>query len=100
MFELTYNPLHGLTKQLSMNTIKNMHKVRFPNIYILIHIIYYVLSLTINIVLTIKGVGFSMVRQNLSNIFAMHYGNMKDLNMNLFIWISFYCRLKKILLNR
>ena len=74
MFELICDPL----RQLSMNAIENMHEVRFPNIYILSHIIYYILPLTINIVLTIKAVGFSKVRQTLSNIFAMHYGDIKD----------------------
>ena len=30
------------------------------------------------IVLAIKAVGFSKVRQILSDIFAVHYGNIKD----------------------
>ena len=57
-----------------MNAIENMHKVRLSNIYILSHIVYYILPLTIIIVLAIKAVGFSKVRQTLSIIFAMHYG--------------------------
>ena len=61
-----------------MNAIGNMHGVRFPNIYILSNIIYYALRLTIIIVLAIKPVGFSKVRENLRNIFAMHYGDIKD----------------------
>ena len=40
--------------------------------------IYYILSLTINIVLAKKPVGFSKIRQILRNIFAMHYGDTKD----------------------
>ena len=57
-----------------MNVIENMHAVRFPNIYILNQIIYYILPLTIIIVLVIKGIGFSKV----SYIFAMHYCDIKD----------------------
>ena len=41
-----------------MNAIKNMHEVRFPNIYILSHIIYYIHPLTRIIALAIKAVGF------------------------------------------
>ena len=52
-----------------MNAIGNMHEVRFPNIYILLNIIYYILPLIITIVLVIKAVGFS-------NKFAMHYGDI------------------------
>ena len=55
-----------------------MPEVRFPNIYILSHIVQYIVSLTIIIVLAIKAVGFSKVRQTLSTIFAMHYGDIKD----------------------
>ena len=51
-----------------MNAKENMHEVRFPNIYILSHIIYYIVPLTIIIVLAIKAVGFSKVRQTLSTI--------------------------------
>ena len=57
---------------------ENMHEGRFPNIYILSHIIYYIVPLTIIIVLAIKSSRFSKVRQNLSTIFAMHYGDIKD----------------------
>ena len=56
----------------------NMHEVRFPNIYRLSHIIYYIVPLTIIIVLAIKAVGFLKERQTLSTIFAMPYGNIKD----------------------
>ena len=38
-----------------MNAIENMHEVRFLSIYILSHIIYYILPLTIIIVLAIKA---------------------------------------------
>ena len=55
-----------------------MHKVALPNIYILVNIIYYILSLTIIIVLAIKAVGFSKAEQTISNIFEMLYGNIKD----------------------
>ena len=55
-----------------------MYKVRFPNIYMLLHFIYYIVPLTINIVLAIKAVGFSKVRQTLSTKFAMDYFDIKD----------------------
>ena len=57
---------------------KNMHDGRFHNIYILSHIVYYIVPLTISIVLAIKAVGFSKVRQTLSTKFAMHDGDIKD----------------------
>ena len=66
-----------------MNVVENMHEVRmmhdgrFPNIYILSHIIYHISPLTTIIVLAIKAVGFSKVRQTFSNVFAMHYGYIK-----------------------
>ena len=62
----------------SMNAIENMRGVRFPNIFMLSHITYYFLLLTIIIVLVIKAVGFSKVRQTLSNIFALHNSDIKD----------------------
>ena len=43
---------------LSMSAIENMHEVRFPNIYILSHIIYYNHPLTMIIALSVKTVGF------------------------------------------
>ena len=61
-----------------MITKENMHEGRFPNIYILSHIIYYIIPLTIIIVLAIKTVGFSKVRQTLSTKFPMHDGDIKD----------------------
>ena len=61
-----------------MNAIGTMHKVRFPNIYILSNIIYNIPPLTIIIALAVKAVGFSMVRQTFSNIFAMCYDDIKD----------------------
>ena len=54
-----------------------MHEVRFPNIYILSNIIYYVVSLTVIIALATKAVGFSKVRKTLSTKFAMHYGDIE-----------------------
>ena len=45
-----------------MNAKENIHEVRFPNTYILSHIIYYVVPLTVIIVLAIKAVGFAKVR--------------------------------------
>ena len=51
-----------------MNDKENMHEVRSPNIYILSYIIYYIVPLTIIIVLAIKVVGFSKVRETLSII--------------------------------
>ena len=61
-----------------MNAKENMHEVRFLNIYILSHIIYYIIPLTIIIVLAIKAVSFSKVRETLSIKFAMHYSDTKD----------------------
>ena len=61
-----------------MNAIGNMLEVRFPNIYIPSNIIYYIFPLIMIIVLAIKAVGFSKVRETLSDIFAMHYGNIED----------------------
>ena len=61
-----------------MNPIGNMHDVRFRNISILSHIVCYIPPLTIIIALAIKAVGFSKIRQTFSNIFAMHYGDIKD----------------------
>ena len=61
-----------------MNTIGNMHGVRFPKISILLHIVCYIPPLTIVIALAIKAVGFSKVRQTFSDIFAMYYGDIKD----------------------
>ena len=40
------------------------------------------------IVWTIKRVDFLKVRQTLSNIFAMHYGDIEDLNM-VFLFLFF-----------
>ena len=57
---------------------ENMHEGRFPNIYILSHIIYYIVPLSIIIVLAIKALGFSKVRQVISTKFAMHYGDIKN----------------------
>ena len=55
----------------------NLHECAF-NIYILSHIIYFIVPLTIIVVLAIKAVGFSKVRQTLSAIFTVHYGDVKD----------------------
>ena len=66
MFESMFDPLDSLCH--SMNAIENMHEVRFPNIYILSNIIYYILPLTVIIAMAIKSVGFSKVRQTLSNM--------------------------------
>ena len=41
-----------------MNTIRNMHEVIFPNIYILLDIIYYMVRLVRIIALAIITVGF------------------------------------------
>ena len=60
-----------------MNAKENMHEVRFPNIYILSHI-YYIVPSTIIIVLAIKAVSFSKVKQTLSTMSAMHNGDIKD----------------------
>ena len=60
-----------------MPFMQNMHEVRFPNIYILSRIIYYIFRLTIIIVLAIKAVGFSKVRLAVSNILVMQYCDIK-----------------------
>ena len=41
-----------------MNTIRNMHEVIFPNIYILLDIIYYMVRLVRIIALAVITVGF------------------------------------------
>ena len=51
-----------------MNAIENMHEVRFPNIYMLSRVIFYIRPLAIKIALAIKAVGF----------LAMNYGDIKD----------------------
>ena len=60
-----------------MNSIGNMHEVRFPNIYILANIVYHILPLTIIIVLTKKAAGFSKAEQSVSNIFVTHHVTSK-----------------------
>ena len=58
-----------------------MHAVSTNQIAYILHVnnnIYYILPLTMIIVLAVKGVSFSKVRKSLRNIFAMHYGNIKD----------------------
>ena len=57
---------------------EKMYEGRFPNIYTLLHIIYHIVPLTIIIVLAIKAVGFSKVRQSLSTKFAMYYADIRD----------------------
>ena len=61
-----------------MNAIGHMYEVRFPAIYILWNIIYYILPFTIIIVLAVKAVGFSKARLGLRHIFATSYGDIKD----------------------
>ena len=51
-----------------MNAIENMDEVRFPNIYILSHIIYYIHQLTVITALAIKRV----------RILAMQEGDIKE----------------------
>ena len=68
-----------------------MHEVRFPNIYILSHIIYYIVPVTIIFCLAIKSVRFLKVRQTLVPYFLestsktpdnglSNFNNMKLLN--------------------
>ena len=54
-----------------MNAIGKMHDVRFPNMPILSHIVWYIPPLVIIIALEITAVGVSKVRQTFSNIFAI-----------------------------
>ena len=61
-----------------MNAKENMHEARVSNIFKPSHIIYYIVPLTIIIVLAITAVGFPKVRQTLSTKFTMHYGDIKD----------------------
>ena len=51
-----------------MNVIRNIYEVRFTNTYILLHIIYYILPLTVIIVMTINVVGLLQARQTLSKL--------------------------------
>ena len=78
MFEFLCDHLHGLARNSGMIAKENMHEGRFLNSYILSLIIYYIVPVTIIIVLAIKAVGFSKVRQTLRTKFAMHYGDIKD----------------------
>ena len=81
MFESMFDPHDSLCH--SMNAIGNLHEVRFPNIYILSNIIYYILPLTVIIAKAIKSVGFSKVRQTLSNM--LHCKKKKKFSIkNLF----------------
>ena len=57
---------------------ENIHEVRFANICIVSHIIYYIVPVTIIIVLGIKAVGFSKARQALGTKFTMNYSHIKD----------------------
>ena len=59
-----------------MNTIRNMHELIFPNISILLNITYYILPLSIIVVLVVIAVGFK--GHSSCNIFAMHYGKIED----------------------
>ena len=79
-FTLHYITLHSfcLLNKECLNVTENVHEVSFPNIYVLSHIIYYNVPLTTIIALAIKAVGFSMVTQIVSTIFAMHYDDIKD----------------------
>ena len=76
-----------------------MHEVRFPNISILSHIVCYVPSLTIIIAVEIKAAGFSKVRQISSNIFSMHYADIKDKKMNFFHLGFYYFSLENLSLH-
>ena len=58
--------------------LENMHELRLPNIHMPSHIIYYIHQVTIIIALAIKAIGLSKVRQTFSNIFRMHFGDIKD----------------------
>ena len=68
IFEFMYDPLPGLVRYLSYEVIENMDEVRFPNIYIVSHIIYYFHPLTIIIVLAAKAVGFLLCIMVISKI--------------------------------
>ena len=72
-----------------MNVLGKMHDIRFPTIYIMWNIIYYILPLTIVAVLAIKAVDSSKVRQGISNIFAMHYGDINYQTWFLFLFLIF-----------
>ena len=62
-----------------MNATENMHEVRFPNIYILSHIIYYIPPLTIIIVLGIKEVGFSKTKSDI----ILWFNRLKEKHNNI-----------------
>ena len=62
-----------------MNATENMHEVRFPNIYILSHIIYYIPPLLIILVLAIKEVGFSKTK----NIIILWLKRLKEKHNNI-----------------
>ena len=80
-YEITYYSLDLwlLLKTIGVGRLKYVfvHEVIFPNIYILLSIIYYVPPLTIiNSLVTILVV--SKARQTLSNFIEIHYGNIKE----------------------
>ena len=57
-FEFICDSLYGLARSLGINAKESLHELRFPNIYIIPHIIYFIVPLSIIIVLAIKAVGF------------------------------------------
>ena len=61
-----------------MNVIRNIYEVRLPNTYILLYIIYYILPLTVIIVMTINVVGLLQARQTLSKL--LRQSSWDDLN--------------------
>ena len=60
-----------------INVIRNIYEVRFPNTYILLHIIYYIVLLTLIIVMAINIVGLLQARQTLSKL--LRQGSRDDL---------------------
>ena len=62
-----------------MNATENLHEVRFPNIYILSHIIYHIPPLLTIIVLAIEEVGFSKTK----NIIILWLKRLKEKHNNI-----------------
>ena len=74
-----------------------MHEVRFPNMYILSSIIYFILLLITIVVLAIKSIGLSKVRQTLSNKFAIDCGTAKIKYHFFYLDFFFYFGIKKVI---
>ena len=97
-FLLDFNSFCWLNKE-GMNAKENMHEVRFPNIYILSHIFFYIVPLLyypINYCFGNKSSrNFKGQTNSQYHVCNALWWNQR-LSMNLFIWILYYLRLKDL----